>query len=61
MAKFDYSDLQNNLVAWAEGEDNVRALLLVGSRARTAPLPDQYSDLDTILFCLHPTAYVEFE
>lgn len=59
MAKFDYADLQNNLVAWAEGEDNVRALLLVGSRARTAPPPDQYSDLDTILFCLHPPVYVE--
>lgn len=59
MHAFNYIDLQNNLIAWAEGEDNVRALLVVGSRARTMPPADQFSDLDTILFCLRPTEYVE--
>jgi len=59
MHQFNYIDLQNNLVDWAEEEDNVRALLLVGSRSRKVPPPDQFSDLDTILFCLNPTEFVE--
>ncbi len=59
MPEFNYNNLQDNLISWVTFEENVRALLLVGSRARSQPQHDKYSDLDTILFCLNPRLYVE--
>ena len=48
-----------DLVArWAEERPDVRAALLVGSRARTAEPADEWSDYDFGLLLVDPQAYV---
>lgn len=42
--------LENHIVAWAESHTNIRAILVVGSRARRDPLGDEWSDLDLMIF-----------
>lgn len=41
--------LLNRLIAWAEDKPDVRAMLLIGSRARADHPADQWSDIDLIL------------
>jgi aminoglycoside 6-adenylyltransferase len=56
----DYSVLEKRISAWALAENNVRALLVVGSRARDQLFPaTQDSDLDLILFVSNPGPLVE--
>ena len=45
------------VVAFAEGRDDVRAVALVGSRARGAARPD--SDVDIVLLSTDPDKYVD--
>jgi aminoglycoside 6-adenylyltransferase len=42
-------DLEERLVAWAEGRDDIRAAIIVGSRARTDHPADEWADLDIAL------------
>ncbi len=42
----DYDFLLARIVAWAEGDSNVRALIMTGSRARGDGRVDEFSDLD---------------
>ena len=44
---------------WAEERDDVQALLLVGSHARTDVLADRWSDLDLIFLLEDPAPYTE--
>jgi aminoglycoside 6-adenylyltransferase len=37
------------ITAWAQADENIRCILLVGSRARTDQLADEWADLDIIL------------
>jgi len=39
---------------WASGEEDVRAVLLMGSHARTVRPSDEWSDLDIVLVADHP-------
>ena len=43
---------------WAEARDDIRAAVLVGSRARADHPADEFSDIDLILFARDATAFV---
>jgi aminoglycoside 6-adenylyltransferase len=50
--------LEDRVAEWAAGEDNVRAVALVGSRARAAAPADEWSDFDIVLFARDPAALI---
>jgi len=54
-----FERLLERFIAWAEGEDNIRAVILIGSRARTDHPADEWSDLDLILAARDPRPLVE--
>jgi aminoglycoside 6-adenylyltransferase len=45
--------------AWANGRADVRAVVLVGSRARTESPADEWSDADLLLFLDDPAPYAD--
>jgi aminoglycoside 6-adenylyltransferase len=45
-----YERLKTELVMWAEGIAEIRAILIVGSQARQVKPADEYSDLDVSLY-----------
>ncbi len=47
-----YQELISRLVTWGSNDNNLRVMIIVGSRARY-PEPDPYADLDLILFVLN--------
>jgi MFS family permease len=51
------ADVLDPIAAWARGRPDVRALALVGSRARGTARPD--SDLDLVLLANDPAPYVD--
>jgi aminoglycoside 6-adenylyltransferase len=53
-----YEQLTENIVAWSHQEHDVRAALLIDSRARTDHPADEWSDLDVLLFVRDPERYV---
>lgn len=52
-----YEMLEARLAAWAAGQPAIRAILSIGSRARGTP--DQWSDLDVLVFASEPQPYVD--
>ncbi len=52
-----YEHLIDRFVQWAQAEDNIRAALVIGSRARTDHPADEWSDLDVILLVDDPEPY----
>jgi aminoglycoside 6-adenylyltransferase len=52
-----YEALIERFVRWAQAEDNLRAALVIGSRARTDHPADEWSDLDILFFSDDPTPY----
>jgi aminoglycoside 6-adenylyltransferase len=51
--------LTERIAAWAAGRSDIRAALVIGSRARTSDRPaDEFSDLDLLLFCERPEQYL---
>lgn len=53
----DYGLLEESFIAWLHTRSDIVAALIVGSRARTHPPADQWSDLDFILFVDDLSAY----
>jgi aminoglycoside 6-adenylyltransferase len=45
-----YADLERDFRSWAYAQPDLRAAVIVGSRARLDPPPDDWSDLDLIVF-----------
>lgn len=45
--------------AWASEQPGVRAVLVVGSQARTTTPADEWSDLDLVLFVTNPEEFLE--
>jgi aminoglycoside 6-adenylyltransferase len=43
---------------WIESRDDIRLVLLVGSRARADHPADEYSDLDLVVYCQDPDRYL---
>ncbi len=56
-----YEQLIDHFVAWAETEANIRAAIVIGSRARTDHPADQWSDLDVLIFAVDPEPYRSIE
>lgn len=52
-----YHNLEDTISRWARDRPDVRALLVIGSRARENGPVDQYSDLDLVIYTTHPAAY----
>jgi aminoglycoside 6-adenylyltransferase len=52
-----YEQLIQNFTAWARTEDNIRAAVVIGSRARSDHPADQWSDLDMIVIAIDPQLY----
>lgn len=50
--------LLDAVTSWAERREDVRAVILVGSRARAGTPADRWSDTDLVLFVEDPLAYV---
>lgn len=53
-----YTDLIERLTAWAESTPDVRAALIIGSRARTDHPADEWSDLDLLVFARDPEQFI---
>jgi aminoglycoside 6-adenylyltransferase len=54
-----YDHLIDTITTWAQGEENVRAAVIIGSRARTDHPADEWSDLDVLLFARDSEAYIK--
>jgi aminoglycoside 6-adenylyltransferase len=54
-----YGDIIDKLLNWARLEENVRALIIVGSQARTAKPADIWSDLDAVIVVKNPLALID--
>ena len=54
-----YDALIKRLIQWAGSEDDIRAVIILGSRAREHPPADEWSDLDVQLLVTDPDRYVE--
>ncbi len=52
-------ELLNRFVLWAEAQGDIRALLLIGSRARKDQPADAWSDVDLIVAAQNPQPYLE--
>lgn len=54
----DIQSLQTNILAACQELAAIRAVLLIGSRARTAPAADELADLDLLLFTPDTAAFI---
>src|SRR5262249_9165558 len=45
-----YDELETRIAAWAATQPSIRALIVIGSRARPDHPADRWSDLDMVLF-----------
>lgn len=52
-----YLDLEAAIARWATERPDVRAVLVIGSRAQKRNPVDQFSDLDLVVFTTHPGTY----
>jgi aminoglycoside 6-adenylyltransferase len=52
-----YEQLIQRFVQWAQTEDNIRAAVVIGSRARLDHPADEWSDLDVLVFASDPEPY----
>ncbi|XKI11823.1 aminoglycoside 6-adenylyltransferase [Sporosarcina sp. ANT_H38] len=54
MDKLTYGKLLEEFVLFAQEDENIRAVLIVGSRARKEMPADKWSDLDLVIFANNP-------
>ena len=54
-----YETLEGRFVTWAQACPDIRAAVVMGSRARTDHPADQRSDLDIIVFADHHESYMQ--
>lgn len=50
-------DFEERIVAWADTQPNIRAVMVVGSMARPTETRNRWSDLDVQLFCTDTSIY----
>ena len=53
-----YEDVLDRFLAWARPQPDVRAVIVVGSRARTDHPADAFSDLDLVVVTTDPERYL---
>ena len=54
-----YEQLERRFVDWAETQPDIRAAVVVGSRARSAHPADEWADLDIVLYVTNPQEYLD--
>jgi aminoglycoside 6-adenylyltransferase len=54
-----YREIEHRLTSWAHDQKDVRALVVVGSRATPNAIRDAFSDLDVLLVAGRPSSYVD--
>ncbi len=54
-----YTDLIERITVWASQTADVRAALILGSRARTDHPADAWSDLDVLVFAYRPEQFIQ--
>jgi aminoglycoside 6-adenylyltransferase len=54
-----FERLIERFVQWAQTEDNIRAAIVIGSRARVEHPADEWSDLDILILANDPAPYWE--
>src|SRR5258708_1725501 len=54
-----FAALEARIAAWAEARPDVRAAVVLGSRARSDTPADAYSDLDLLLLVADPARYLD--
>jgi aminoglycoside 6-adenylyltransferase len=54
-----YEVLLQRFISWAQGEENIRAAFVFGSRARDDRPADEWSDLDLLFLAERPQIYME--
>ena len=54
-----YEVITNRLIKWAEHNENIRAVILIGSRARNCKPADEWSDLDVIIIAEDISVYLQ--
>jgi len=59
MARLTYEQLIERFAQWAQGEGNIRAAVVVGSRARICPPADEWADLDIVVVADDPRPYLD--
>ncbi len=54
-----YEKIINSILVWAKQRENVRAVIMIGSRARTDDEADEWSDLDLIVVAEDISEYIQ--
>jgi len=54
-----FADLTERITAWADSHPDVRAALILGSRARLDHPADEWSDLDVLVFAHQPDQFIQ--
>ncbi len=54
-----FAEIEERFVEWASGRRDIRAALVVGSRAREVYPADEWSDLDIVVFADDPDRYLD--
>lgn len=57
-APLSYETILDRFLDWAEGREDIQAVLLLGSRAREDRPADAWSDLDLLVFATNPDRYL---
>ena len=58
LSPYSYDHLTNLFIRWATDQPDIRAAIVLGSRARTDRPADQWSDLDLIVVAEDPQRYL---
>lgn len=53
------SNRLEHVIQWAQKEDSIKTILLVGSRVASKKAVDRFSDYDLSIFCTHHTLYTD--
>jgi len=56
-----YKEIRERLYSLAESDEKIKAMIIVGSSARTYSVADEYSDLDVIIVTEEPEAWLHGE
>jgi aminoglycoside 6-adenylyltransferase len=53
-----YNQLLKQFTIWAQSQEDIRAVILVGSRARSDHPADEWSDIDLMIYSNQPEQYL---
>ncbi len=54
-----YEIITNSILEWAKQHENIRAVIMIGSRARTGEKADKWSDLDLLVIAEDISEYIQ--